>query len=293
VAAFDQGYRTTGDNTGLAAGFAPGTSLLGVENILVDARLLRSERFAANTLSVSVIRIDGESRLPDQPHVDELAGTGDRFQPWAVRPRQEHGRSQGSADMHRGIAYHLIKFGVGLCAQDGLVGGAERREHLCQAAGRPLVALAGFFAVNVIETEREIFRHAGEKRNGGFIERIGLIEHNQQDTDAVVVADDGESGGGACAGCGCALVPGLQSFVVQDVIADARLLRAACNSDEAAAQGRRCGDGIVSGAKLGIVSGAGHDRQELCSGLTKQNDGGDDVSGTQRRFADLLKKLFF
>ena len=55
--------------------------------------------------------------------------------------------------MHRRIAHQLIEFVGRFGAQDRLVGRAERCKHLCQSAGGSLVALAGFLAIDVVETE--------------------------------------------------------------------------------------------------------------------------------------------
>ena len=138
--------------------------------------------------------------------------------------------------MHGGVAHQLIKLVGCLCAQDRLVGGAECRKHLGQSTGRSLIALARFFAVDVVQSERQIFGHAGKQRDGLFVERVDLVKDHQQDADTLSAADHGKAGSGTRAGTNCGLMPGFQSFVVEKVIAYAWLLGATGNSDKTIAE---------------------------------------------------------
>ena len=125
--------------------------------------------------------------------------------------------------MHGGVANQLIKLLGGPCAQDCLIGGAKRCEHFCQSSSRSLVALAGIFAIEVVEPERQIFNHAREKRDCFFVEGVNLVEHDHQHADALATTDHRQRRRGTGARTTCDLVPGLQAFVVEEVIADARL----------------------------------------------------------------------
>ena len=118
--------------------------------------------------------------------------------------------------------HQLIEFVGRFGAQDRLVGRAERCKHLCQSTGGSLVALAGFFAIDVVETERQIFGHASEERNRRLVERVGLIEGHDEHSDALACTDHGQCGGCARSRAACSLMPRFQAFIVEKVIADAR-----------------------------------------------------------------------
>jgi hypothetical protein len=236
LAAFDQRHGAARDHAALAAVFAPRTPLFRVENVFIDAGLFRPKRLSANALAIGVIPIDRKSRLPDQAHVDDLASADHRLQPRRARLGQKHGGGQRSADMHGGVAHQLIELVGCLCAQDRLVGGAERRKHLGQSTGRSLIALARFFAVDVVQSERQIFDHAGEERDGLLVERVDLVKDHQQDPDTLSAADHGKASSGARASTNCSVVPGFQPFVVEKVIAYAWLLGATGNSDKTIAE---------------------------------------------------------
>ncbi len=94
---------------------------------MIDARLLRSKRLAANAGPIDVIRIDRKARLRDL--FDDLTRSGDRLQPDRIRLRQQDYCGNGFSAVNGGIANKLVKFLRRLGAKACVVGSADGAKH--------------------------------------------------------------------------------------------------------------------------------------------------------------------
>src|SRR5216683_7665303 len=147
--AFDKRKRNASHNAGLASHLLPRPSLHRVEDIKIDARLLRSKRVAANTGPIDVIRIDREARPRDQ--FDNFTGSRDRFQPDRIRLCKKGHRGNGFSAVNGGIADKLVKFLLRLGAKNCFICCADGAEHPVQSSHGSLAALARGLAVEIIE----------------------------------------------------------------------------------------------------------------------------------------------
>ena len=82
-----RGTATQAIDAGLASGLLPRLPLRRVQDIVVDARLLRPERLAADAAAIGVVRIDREARPRDL--LDDFTRPGDRLQPDRARLRKQ------------------------------------------------------------------------------------------------------------------------------------------------------------------------------------------------------------
>src|SRR5467141_778264 len=119
--------RDAGDNTGGESRLLPRPSLHRIKDIVIDARLLRSKRLAANAGPIDVIRIDRKARPRDL--FDDLTRSGDRLQPDRIRLRQQDHRGNGFSAVNGGIANKLVKFLRRLGAKTCVVGSADGAKH--------------------------------------------------------------------------------------------------------------------------------------------------------------------
>ncbi len=149
LAGLDERKRDAGHDAGLASNLLPWPALHRVEDIGVDARLLRAECIAAYAGAVDIVRIGRESRLRDQ--FDDITGSGDRFQPDRVRLGEQNHRGEGFSAVNRGVADQLVELLRRLGAEDGLIGRADGAEHAIQSPHRPFAGLPRSLMIEIVE----------------------------------------------------------------------------------------------------------------------------------------------
>src|SRR5262249_50996172 len=88
---------------------------------------------------------------------------------------------------------------------------------------RPLAILAGGFVVEIVERERDVFRHPLQQRDYLLTERARLALGDEEYADTLAVAGERHRRRGADMALGNALAPGKRAHVVQIVVADGHL----------------------------------------------------------------------
>jgi hypothetical protein len=149
VAGFDERKRNASHDSALASRLVPGLSLRRVEDIGIDARLLRSKRGPANTGPVDIVRIDRKARPRNQ--FDNFTRSGDRLQPDRTRLREQYHRGNGFSAVNGGITNELIKLLRGFGVKNCFVRSAYRAEHPIESSHGPLAALACGLVIEIVE----------------------------------------------------------------------------------------------------------------------------------------------
>ena len=282
----DQRNGDAGGDAGLACGLMPGLPLGRVEDVVIDGRLLRSERPAADARSIRVAGIDRERRPHDL--LDDRAGPGNRLQPDRVRLRKQDHGSRGFSAVYRGIANPLIEILFGLGAQNGFVGRADGAEHPVQPPHHTLAVLARGLMVEIVERKRNVCRHALQHRDDLPVDRVRLAPRNEQHADALAVAGQRQRCRRAhLIGLG-PIAPGQRARIVQEIVADAYFPVAESVPGNPGPLGRTGHDRDVDAAQArNVVTTAGGEAQEIGFRLQQEDRHGQEVADRERGFADL------
>src|SRR5581483_12018351 len=93
------------------------------------------------------------------------------------------------------------------------------------------------FAREVIERERNVFRHALQQLDDLVIEGVQLVIVNEHRADGAAVMEKRQRGGRAAIRLSPYFMPWPRALVVEKIVAHARLLRAKRHADQSAPLG--------------------------------------------------------